>query len=173
LKFAAKNNFDFILKKYIKGLYTLLGYKIGIFSLEALKAARVRIFLGHLSEKELENLSHKFTEDVLKKNVYKKALSRISWHQKERHDIYVVSASFDFCIQKWCKEMAIGLLTNKFNFETGKLMAPDCNFDEKVNRIKSEIPGFNQYEEIFAYGDTDGDTAMLNIADNKFFQYFN
>ena len=64
---------------------------------------------------------------------------------------------------------------NKLKYEndicTGKLLGNDCNGLEKVRKIK-EIYNLSKYEKIYAYGDTDGDKPMLDIADIAFYRKF-
>jgi phosphatidylglycerophosphatase C len=173
LEFSSKNPIDFFIKKYIKSFPSLVKYKLNLISLGDLKARRVNIFLSEFSKSDLILLSEKFTKTILEKIIYPKALDRINWHKSNNHEIYIVSASFDFCLKLWCEKMKVKLITNEFDFENSKLYMPDCNYEEKVNRIRLAVPNLSKYEEVFAYGDSDGDSAMLEIADNKFFQFFN
>jgi phosphoserine phosphatase len=48
----------------------------------------------------------------------------------------------------------------------------DINFEEKLIQIKKVI-NLNEYNEIYAYGDSDGDKKMLEIATKSFYKYFN
>ena len=52
-----------------------------------------------------------------------------------------------------------------------KTLGNDCNGLEKVRRIKKKY-NLNKYAKIYAYGDTEGDKPMLDIADISFYRAF-
>jgi phosphoserine phosphatase len=54
---------------------------------------------------------------------------------------------------------------------TGRLANNNCNGEEKLRRIKAEL-ALEEYSEIYAYGDSSGDTAMLSIATQPHFKPF-
>lgn len=54
---------------------------------------------------------------------------------------------------------------------TGKFASQNCHCIEKVNRIK-EIYDLDDYEYIYAYGDSSGDKELLALADESFYKPF-
>ena len=49
-------------------------------------------------------------------------------------------------------------------------MQGDCYGDEKVRRIRERLT-LADYGTIYAYGDTEDDRAMLDLADRKYFRW--
>ena len=71
----------------------------------------------------------------------------------------------------------MGLICTKAKYDeqgffTGKFASPNCNYQEKKNRIEKEID-LSLYDQIIAFGDTKGDEAMFSIATKSNFRYFN
>lgn len=166
----------FWIKNYVLSLPYALLYKLKLISTHRFKEIRLKLFLSNKSADEIEQLSQSFTQTIIPKILKQSGHERIAWHKTEGHDIWIVSASFDFVLEKWCTENNIGLLTNiaerdAQNSLTGCFPKPDCNYEEKVQRIKKVID-LQQFDTIYAYGDTSGDKPMLALAQYPHFCFF-
>uniref|UniRef100_UPI00332934B5 haloacid dehalogenase-like hydrolase n=1 Tax=Psychrobacter sp. GW64-MNA-CIBAN-0177 TaxID=3140449 RepID=UPI00332934B5 len=53
---------------------------------------------------------------------------------------------------------------------TGKYANADCSGEEKAKRVKSLV-NLDEYQKIYAYGDTKEDEALLKIADEQYFPW--
>lgn len=104
-----------------------------------------------------------------------KALRYIELHKKYNHDIFVVSASAEVWLSKWCEKMDLKLISTKLEIQngrvTGKILGKNCYGIEKVKRIIKEID-LNKYDLIFAYGDSRGDKEMLELANYPYYRFF-
>jgi phosphoserine phosphatase len=54
---------------------------------------------------------------------------------------------------------------------TGRIEGKNCRGIEKVRRIKMQYK-LDEYDEIYAYGDTKGDKPMLGLATIAFYKPF-
>ncbi|TAH26158.1 MAG: HAD-IB family hydrolase [Cytophagales bacterium] len=103
------------------------------------------------------------------------ALEKLSWHKNQGHRVVVVSASMKEWIETWTNEQQIELLSSQLETVdgkiTGKIAGKNCFGIEKVNQIKSVID-LEEYPNIFAYGDSNGDKELLAIANNPFYRKF-
>ncbi|GAK86143.1 phosphoserine phosphatase [Vibrio ponticus] len=58
---------------------------------------------------------------------------------------------------------------------TGGYLDGDCSFDNKVRLLKKRLTAeqlcLTQFDKIYAYGDTYEDIPMLELADEKFFNW--
>jgi phosphatidylglycerophosphatase C len=54
---------------------------------------------------------------------------------------------------------------------TGKIDGKNCNGKEKAKRIKQAI-NLNEYDSIYAYGDSAGDKQMLALATYTYYKNF-
>ncbi len=50
------------------------------------------------------------------------------------------------------------------------IQGKNCNGREKVKRIKNEYD-IESFDKIYAYGDSNGDKPMLEMADIKYFRW--
>jgi phosphatidylglycerophosphatase C len=53
---------------------------------------------------------------------------------------------------------------------TGRFLTKNCSGKEKVRRI-AERYDLESFDHIYAYGDTPGDKAMLDLADEKHYRW--
>lgn len=50
-------------------------------------------------------------------------------------------------------------------------MVYNCHGIEKVNRIRNAVD-LSNYDDIYAYGDSKGDSGMLDLATRRFYRSF-
>jgi len=154
---------------------TLLRLKMQWLNPQVAKERLIYFYLKNFTISQLQEIVEIYTHSTLQNIFRKTALERLTWHKAQGHDIYIVSASPELWLAEWCKNENIGLIATKLAFKNGKLIekfaSPNCNGEEKVNRIRQEI-NLQQFDYIFAYGDTKGDFPMLSLAHKTHFQYF-
>ena len=94
-------------------------------------------------------------------------MNKIKEHQNNNDVVVVVSASAENWISGWCQQNNINYLATRLEIIngnlSGKLSGPNCNGEEKVNRIKANYT-LSDYSTIYCYGDTNGDKPMLQLA---------
>ncbi len=104
-----------------------------------------------------------------------KAIERLNWHKAQGHRVIIVSASIDTWLKGFCQSQQIELLSTQMAANdgviVGKFANANCHGQEKVNRIKAHL-SLDDYELIYAYGDSSGDKQMLAIADKPFYKPF-
>lgn len=104
------------------------------------------------------------------------ALDRIKWHKDQGHKLVLISASLSFYLEPVARQLGFEqlLCTRVKSFNgicSGELNGGNCRAREKVRRLEELLGSTSQYE-IYAYGDSEGDTEMLNIADHSEFSPF-
>lgn len=71
--------------------------------------------------------------------------------------------------------MVCSRLAEKNKRYTGGYLDGDCSFDNKVRLLKKRLTAeqlcLTQFDKIYAYGDTYEDIPMLELADEKFFNW--
>lgn len=132
-------------------------------------------FFGGMSDEAFQRKCDDFIINKLPSIFNDEALSKIDFHRANQHRIIVVSASPRNWIEGWCIAMGIELIATELEIQnntiTGKLQSFNCYGQEKVNRIKAHL-NIEDYDTIYAYGDTDGDKPMLALADHPFYRKF-
>lgn len=98
----------------------------------------------------------------------------------------VVSASIDNWVRPFFENLAKGshsdfqvigtkIETDTAGLLTGCFLTPNCYGEEKVRRIKEQLPILNNQRDdfwIIAYGDSRGDKEMLEFADEAHYRPF-
>lgn len=132
-------------------------------------------FFGGWSHDELTKLGQSYALERIDLIVRPKAIQKIQWHQQQGHKVVMVSASMQIWLQKWCDKHDIELICTRLAHHNGKLTGkfdgPNCHGQEKINRIRAQFI-LSDYERVYAYGDSSGDTQMLAIADEGFYRHF-
>jgi phosphatidylglycerophosphatase C len=168
-----KNRIVYLFKHVLLCLPELIKYRCDFTDYMSLKRKRLQVHVGSLSQEEYENRILHFHNSILPTVIREGALKRIGWHKAKSHDVWIVSASFDFLLSNWCEELDIQLLVNRTIKAQGICLfeGDDCNFSGKVTFIKKNI-NLADYARIYAYGDSDGDNAMLSLAHEPYYNYF-
>jgi HAD superfamily hydrolase (TIGR01490 family) len=116
-----------------------------------------------------------FGDKILPMHLKKKAVNRLQWHLKKGDDVFVVSASIVNYLKPLTSSLGVQLIATRLKTKnqkiTGEFEGQNCYRVEKSNRIIEEID-LTQYENIFAYGDSKGDTEMLDLASYKFYKKY-
>ncbi|HYJ38919.1 MAG TPA: HAD-IB family phosphatase, partial [Chitinophagaceae bacterium] len=104
-----------------------------------------------------------------------KALKEIKTLQEKGTEVVIISASPENWLLPWCKQVDASLISTKLESKNGKLTGriegKNCRGKEKVKRILASY-NLQEYDEVYAYGDTKGDKPMLGLATFAFYQPF-
>jgi phosphatidylglycerophosphatase C len=127
------------------------------------------------SQHDFQTKCDNFAINSIPRILRKEALLKLEIHEKNGHDIVVISASAENWLSKWCKDRNIRIIATRLEVEngnlTGKLIGKNCYGPEKLIRLKEEIK-LDQYEEIHVYGDSRGDKDILGIATHPYYRKF-
>ncbi len=105
-----------------------------------------------------------------------KARARIEWHRNQGHRLVMVSASLGLYLQPVSDALGFDDLlctnpsTNHLVFDGG-LQGGNCRGAEKVARLQALLGDLTAVE-LHAYGDSQGDREMLEIANHPNFRLF-
>ena len=147
----------------------LLGVPGGLVSRDTAKTRVLTAFFGGMPEQEFLAMGERYAEEHLDNLLRPQARERLHWHISEGHRVIVISASVSDWIRPWTDRQGIELLASEAAREngriTGELAGANCRGEEKVRRLRGLLDP-SDYQPIYAYGDTDGDTAMLALADH-------
>ncbi len=153
---------------------SVLGYRAGILSASLVRQQVIYVGLKGFSKMRLEELGKIHADEFLKNVVRTNALEKIKWHLKSGDRVIVVSASLDVYLKPWCDALGVELICSQLHANgdslTGKYYNGDCTGQEKAERVRSLVK-LDDYEKIYAYGDTKEDDELLAIADEKYFQW--
>ena len=143
---------------------------------DRLKSAAVKVFLKGLPMEVLEEEAREFAATAAPILLRPDALKVWRRHRNDGARMVIVTASPEPIIAPFARGLGAdlligtGLAVDKEDRLTGGLKGRNCRGPEKVKRLR-EVFG-EDVRLAAAYGDTDGDDDMLDIADEKFMRLF-
>ena len=151
----------------------LVAYKLKLIPNDVAKEKLIAHFFTGWHRPYFDEVASNYSRERIKEIIRPNMLEKIRWHQQQKHDVVVVSASMESWLVYWCKEQGVDLIATQLETVngkvTGKFASKNCHGIEKVNRIKQQYT-LSAYETIYAYGDSSGDKAMLAIADIRYYR---
>ena len=153
----------------------LLAYKLKIISNSRAKERILKFFFNKTTLADFQLKCDEFAMQNLPEMVRPKAIIEIRMLQELGAEVVIVSASAKNWLLKWAEAQQVALITTLLEVRnekiTGCIEGKNCYGKEKVARIRSQFD-LSQYDEIYCYGDTSGDTPMLALATHVFYKPF-
>lgn len=141
-----------------------------------IKAASVREFLKGVDRATLQADAERFADRIWDRFIRPDALACWNdWGARGAHRV-IVTASPETTVAPFARRLgAEALLGTPLVFDledrvTGAFASPNCRGEEKVRRLRAVYGP--EVRLAAAYGDTSGDTEMLQIADEQGFRVF-
>ena len=134
--------------------------------------AKQRVFAYYFRDMDYERfaeLGRRFA-NVIERFRRKEITDLLKQYVASGATVYVISASMEEWVRPWCQKLGVkGVLCTKVEVGddgrlTGRLKAPNCYGQEKVNRLLEVEPQRQSYT-LHAYGDSRGDREMIAFAD--------
>ncbi|HME43650.1 MAG TPA: HAD-IB family hydrolase [Syntrophorhabdales bacterium] len=165
-------------KKFILGAILLspmlVAYALGFIRNWRAKEIVSTYFFGGWDSRGFKTLASNYSRERLPRIVREIALERIGWHKLKEDKVVVVSASIDLWLADWCANQGVDLIATQLEMRagrvTGRFLTRNCSGKEKVKRIEERY-GLKSFDYIYAYGDSAGDRAMLDVADEKYYRW--
>lgn len=141
--------------------------------------AKQQVFSWYFKDmaiKEFDALCQQFARDNMKL-LRPQGLATIRQALSERSRVIIVSASVENWVKPFFEEFGDQIQVSCTRIDvrqdkvTGKFLTHNCYGSEKVKRIKRAFP-FRDTYELIAFGDTEGDKAMLAYADKSYYKPF-
>lgn len=168
------NPFVFYWSIYILPFSLILKYFLFRGDNFSIKKARLKNIFRYSKELRINNYyskSDSYIDEILKPGALKYIRELSS---NSNNDVYIVSASFSFILEKWAIRENIGLLTNDIEFKNNYknirfLNDFDCDGIGKALLIKQSI-NLTDYSKIVSYGDSMNDFHMFLLSDNFYYK---
>ena len=157
--------------KLIKFLPFLIAFRLKLINHDQAKAWFVRFFYAQQSVLRMKSTGEQYVQQVLPDIFQIPMVERLNWHLNQGHEVCVVTASLPYWIEPWCQQRGITLLaTNAQEVRghlNGMLDGPNCYGHEKVKKIRQTF-NIGPEDKVFAYGDTESDYPMMDMAHSAF-----
>ena len=153
----------------------LVLFKLGFVANNKAKQILFSYFFKGKKIEDFDNVCQNYSDrvgEILKPA----AVEKIKEHQKEGHLVIIDSASISNWIIPWAKQIGIVEVIGtrievKNGLITGKFFGENCYGHEKVKRLLELYPDRDTYQ-LYAYGDSNGDKQLLEIADYPSYRVF-
>ncbi len=153
----------------------LAALKLNLVSNQFAKERVLQYFFKGIELSSFQKACDQFTTEKLLAMIRPGAIAEIKKLRDLGFEIVIVSASAENWIKSWSDKLGFRLIATQLEIVdkrlTGKVKGKNCNGEEKAIRIKSDYD-LSQYDEIYAYGDSSGDKAMLGLATKAFYKPF-
>lgn len=152
----------------------ILIWKLGLINAENGKNLIFNIFYKGWSEAKLAETGKAFVKERIPEILFDGAIDLVKSYQKDNNKIALVSASIDVYLKPFCQQYHIKCICTELTFENGiykgKLATKNCNKTEKVKRVAA-VYQKSDFEKVVAYGNSSGDKAMMDWADESHFRF--
>ena len=153
----------------------LLAYKLKLIPNYEAKEKMLGYFFGGMDELKFQEIAREYSLKKIDQIVRPAALEKIEWHKQEGHKVTIVSASMECWLKPWCERNGIELISTRLERSggiiTGKFDGRNCHGPEKAKRVKKRFI-LEDFEYIYAYGDSSGDKELLELAHDKNYRVF-
>ncbi len=136
------------------------------------KESMIAYFFTGKTLEEMRALGERFCREVLPSRMRPQAMDQLRAYREAGAAIAVVSASLDLWLSPFCSAEGVRMICTEAAFEngrfTGRFSTPNCNGAEKGRRVKAAY-ALEKYDHIVAYGNSRGDAALFELADEAWF----
>ncbi|MCF6352657.1 MAG: haloacid dehalogenase-like hydrolase [Cyclobacteriaceae bacterium] len=157
----------YFVTKMLLALPTLIKNKLRLVDNSTAKEKLVSQFLKGVSLDEMSDRCEEFGRDIIPLILNAKIVEKFHQHLSKGDRVIIVSASIYDWIIPWASQWNVEVLATKLDLKegviTGKFNGENCNGEEKALRIKAHLE-LSDYNDIWAYGDSHGDEAMMKLA---------
>lgn len=156
-------------------LPVFLAFQAGLCNIDTLNRIIVRLYFKGKNIQALESRAKAFCQKDLPRLLNPEGMQKLRFHQTQGHWCFLATSAYGIYARLWaCQHGFDGAVATEFEqdpqgFFTGNLLGKSCYGAEKVRRLALEIDGA---EQIYAYGDSEGDKELLNSASHPFYRCF-
>jgi HAD superfamily hydrolase (TIGR01490 family) len=154
----------------------LVAFKLRLYPAPKAKRILFAHFYKGVALSLFDRWGEAFAEQIARA-VRPKAAAAIAAHRQAGDVVVIISASMENWIRPWAEAQGIDAVlatrpeTDEAGRLTGKFRTPNCSGPEKVNRLLQRFPDRRSYE-LWAYGDSRGDRALIEFADRGWYDRF-
>ncbi|MHA3105406.1 HAD family hydrolase [Acinetobacter sp. ANC 3791] len=159
-----------IIRQGIKILPWIQGYYLNLYPAHAMRTKLYNQMFSQQNLQEIESLASEYSRELLD-HLNPVILAQLKQHQDLGHEVAIVSASLDLYLQPIAQYLNVRLICTETekqqNILTGQYASPDCSGEQKKLRILDSY-NLENYDQIYAYGNSHEDKQMLSLAHYPF-----
>ena len=156
-----------IVKRGVTILPWILAYYAKQYPAHLMRPKLYQALFKNIDADQVQKAAQHYVKTLVK-HLDSDLLKQLQQHQRLGHRVILVSASLDLYLQPLCQHLGIELICTQVeiqnNLLTGQYASQDCSNEQKAIRIL-ECCNLSHYSHVYAYGNSDEDLAMLELAD--------
>ena len=171
-----KGNKEFLIG-FLKHLHLLIMMKLGIMPNWKTKRIFFQYFFGGMTLEKFNEYCEKFAKEKASL-LRKKGMVAVNKAVMDGDQVVIISASIENWVEPFFRfqvSKPINIIGTKIQVVDGKLtgrfLTKNCYGEEKVRRLLEQYPDRKEYK-LVAYGDSRGDHALLDFADEGHYREF-
>ena len=148
-------------------------YKFGVISASKMRRMIVRIAFWRANQADVETLAEAFVKKRIPALMSVEMMVSLERHRQRGDRIVIVSASLSVYLRHWAKQHNVELICSELCVSNGRYTGTYRNGDcSGINKVKAigKLIDLQDYETVYAYGDTEEDMPMLRLADKPFYK---
>lgn len=144
---------------------------------DRVKEELIRLLFTGRSEDELRHLGERYARDLLSDQLRPEVLQRLEQHLESGHETAFVSASLVYYLDPLAEQLGVHRVIAvepavTDGHLTGELARPNVRAEQKALRLREWLDSVGAPRpggtEIWAYGNSSGDHALLDMADHRY-----
>lgn len=156
-----------IVRKGLQILPWIQAYYLSLYPAHSMRPRLFQSMFKNISADFVEKLAEEYAQKIVK-NLDLKLFKQLQLHQQKGDQVVLVSASVDLYLKPICNFLNIELICTQTEIKsgllTGNYISEDCSCEQKKIRIQQQY-NLDDYQYIYAYGNSEEDLEMLSLAD--------
>ncbi|MDM1279219.1 haloacid dehalogenase-like hydrolase [Acinetobacter indicus] len=155
-----------ILKRGLITLPWIMAYYLKLYPAHKMRPRLFKGMFKSVPQHQIKEKAESYAAQLVQA-LNPKLLNQLQKHQAHGDDIVLVSASINIYLEAVCELLNIDLICSQVALEnsifSGEYLTADCSLYEKKQQIIMRYD-LEQYNAIYAYGNSYEDDAMLSLA---------
>ncbi len=151
----------------------VLGYKLGWVSGVSIRKKIALVGFRGMPVIDYLAAGERFAQEALAPVLRPEAMARVAWHKARGDTVVIVSGAYDVYLSHWCRTHDLELICSRLEVQegvlTGSYNGAQCVREEKPRRVRERYAVEN-FDAVYAYGDTPEDFALLEIAEHRWYR---
>lgn len=159
-----------IIKRGIPVIPWISAYYLKLYPAHKMRPKLYKAMFKNVPNDDIQKLSRPYVKKMIER-LDPNLLNQLRQHQQLNHDVALVSASIDLYLKECSEQLKIQLICSQVEIKndvlTGRYTTLDCSLDQKKQRVLDHY-AFNEYTQVYAYGNSHEDEEMLSLAQHTF-----
>jgi HAD superfamily hydrolase (TIGR01490 family) len=146
-------------------------YYLKLYPAHAMRPKLFHAMFKKCNVNEIDHIARDYAQYLIQ-DFNPELLKQLRLHQAHGDQVVLVSATIDIYLKYVAEYLNIAFICSHVEIQngqyTGRYTNSDCSNQEKANQVLKQYK-LSHYKHIYAYGNSDEDLAMLNLAHHSFY----